>query len=179
MLGGTALNISDKKHNLIDIIIYSMMVVAVGYIVVHTILGNNGESFFKITLGLWMLIAIIVSDFVEPLICEDFDRMTGKAAAYYGLYAVFDAVAYVSLYIFIINIGLRKEPLHYVFLGIAVLFFAGRIMFSMMFKNARNEAPKKAVNTSSQEVLEDDIEVNTLAEEDDDIKIMVFRNRNN
>lgn len=169
---------SDKKKHLIDIIIYAMMIVAVGYIIVQTILGNNTETSFKITLGLWMLGAVIVSDFIEPLICENFNNMTGKAAAMYGLYAVCDAVAYASLYIFIINIGFTKEPVHYIFLGIAVLFFIGRISFGTLYKNAESkEDDIKVVETEP--VLDDNIEVNTLSVEDeDDIKVLVYRNRN-
>lgn len=176
-----AMNNSDNKKHLIDIIIYAMMVVAVVYIIIQTLLNNNGETAFKITLGLWMLGAVVVSDFIEPLICEDFNNMTGRAAAMYGLYAVFDAVAYVSLYIFIINIGYTKEPIHYVFLGIAGLFFAGRICFATLYKKSKEEKViEETAVTMEQKVLEDDIEINTFTEDDeDDIKVMVFRNRNN
>ena len=169
---------SDKKKQLIDIIVYAMMIVAVGYIIVQTILGNNSETTFKITLGLWLLGAVIISDFVEPFICENFNDMTGQAAAMYGLYAVCDAVAYVSLYIFIINIGFTKEPVHYIFLGIALLFFAGRICFGNLYKKT-GKKETVAKEEKGAVVLEDDIEINTLSEDDeDDIKVLVFRNRN-
>lgn len=177
------MNNHEHKRKLIDIIIYSMMIVAVGYIIVQTILGNNGETSFKITLGVWMLGAVIVLDFIEPLICKTFDKITGRAAAVYGLYAVFDAVAYVSLYIFIINIGYTKEPIHYIFLGVAIVFFIGRIFFGTVYKGIKDEAPeiKEQEQEPEPEILEeDDVEVNTLSEEDeDDIKVMVFRKRNN
>lgn len=179
------MNNREHKRKLIDIIIYSMMIVAVVYIIVQTILGNNGETSFKITLGLWMLGAVIVLDFVEPFICKTFDGMTGKAAAVYGLYAVFDAVAFVCLYIFVINIGYTKEPIHYIFLGVAVVFFIGRIFFGTVYKGIKDETAEieetESESEPEPEIIEmDDVEVNTLSEEDEeDIKVMVFRNRNN
>ena len=111
--------------------------------------------------------------------------MTGKAAAVYGLYAVFDAVAFVSLYIFVINIGYTKEPIHYIFLGVSVVFFIGRIFFGTVYKGIKDETAEidetESESEPEPEIIEmDDIEVNTLSEEDEeDIKVMVFRNRNN
>ena len=171
----------ENKSNFIDIIVYAMMVVAVIYIVIQTLLNNNGETSFKITLGLWLLGAIVISDFVEPLICEDFDNMMKKEAMFFGLYAVADAVAYVSLYIFIINIGYTKEPIHIIFVGIAVLFFGLRILFSHFYKNAKMVVAPAATQPVKEALAdEDDIEINTLSEEDDDnIKVMVYRSRNN
>ena len=174
----------ENKSNFIDIIVYAMMLVAIIYIIVQTILNNNGEASFKITLGLWMLGAIIISDFVEPLICEEFDNMTAKAAALYGLYAVSDAVAYTSLYIFIINIGYTKEPIHNIFVGIAAVFFGLRILFSCMYKKEKKrlvpEVKKDEADETKESIEEDDIEINTLSEEDeDDIKVIVYRNRDN
>ncbi len=175
------MNNREHKRKLIDNIVYSMMIVAVGYIIVQSVLGNNGETSFKITLGLWMLGAVIVSDFVEPLICNNFDRITGKTAAVYGLYAVFDAVAYVCFYIFVINIAFTKEPVHYVFLGVAVVFFIGRMFFGTVYKGIKDEAPVEEEQVVRSEIMEEDeVEVNTLSEEDEEgIKVMVFRNRNN
>lgn len=176
------MNQKENKSNFFDIIIYAMMVVAVIYIVVQTLLNNNGETSFKITLGLWMLGSIIISDFVEPLVCAEFDNMTAKAAAFYGLYAVSDAVAYTSLYIFIINIGYTKEPIHIIFIGIAALFFGIRILFAYLYKKEKAVPVLETKETVVPEVAEvigdDDIEINTLSEEDD-IKVMVYRNRNN
>ena len=172
----------ENKSNFIDIIVYAMMFVAVIYIVIQTLLNNNGETSFKITLGLWLLGAIVISDFVEPLICEDFDNMMKKEAMFFGLYAVADAVAYVSLYIFIINIGYTKEPIHIVFLGIAGLFFGLRILFSYLYKKSKKDV-LPADTQPVKEVLpddNDDVEINTLTEEDeDDIRVMVYRSRNN
>ena len=171
----------ENKSNLIDIIVYAMMVVAVVYIIVQTLLNNNGETSFKITLGLWLLGAIVISDFVEPLICEDFNNMTKKEATYFGLYAVSDAVAYVSLYIFIINIGYTKEPIHIIFVGIAALFFGLRILFSTLHKKAKEQVVTETETVKADEIPEDDdIEINTLSDEDEDsIKVMVYRSRNN
>ena len=178
------MNQKENKRNFFDIIIYAMMVVAVIYIVVQTLLNNNGETSFKITLGLWILGSIIISDFVEPLVCAEFDNMTAKAAAFYGLYAVSDAVAYTSLYIFIINIGYTKEPIHIIFIGIAALFFGIRILFAYLYKKEKAtpifETKETALPGVSEIIEDDDIEINTLSEKDeDDIKVMVYRNRNN
>ena len=173
----------EGKLNLFDIIVYAMMVVAVGYIIIQTILGNNSELSFKITLGIWVLAAVIVSDFVEPMATKVLDNISFKRGLYYVMYSIFDASSYISFYIFIINIGLTKEILHYVFLGLAIIFFIARILLHTMYENCESE--------SDDEELEnlDDIEVNTLdasdtaishvvKNDDDDMKVLIYRSRN-
>ena len=80
-----------------------MMVVAVIYIIIQTVLGNNNELSFKITLGLWILAAVVISDFVEPLVKKVFDNIPFQRGMYYIIYSVFDAASYMSFYIFIIT----------------------------------------------------------------------------
>lgn len=181
----------EAKINLFDVIVYSMMVVAVIYIIIQTILGNNNELSFKITLGIWILAAVVVSDFVEPLVNKVFDNIPFQRGMYYVIYSVFDAASYMSFYIFIINIGLTKEILHYVFLGLAIIFFVGRFLFRNMYEGYRRE---------ESDMDSDDFEVNTLDEsedeqpvaiknesqkdakkditEDDDLKVLIYRSRN-
>ncbi len=172
--GGLLQNMEkEAKINLFDIIVYSMMVVAVIYIIIQTILGNNNELSFKITLGLWILAAVVISDFVEPLVKKVFDNIPFQRGMYYVIYSVFDAASYMSFYIFIINIGFTKEILHYVFLGLAVIFFVGRLLFRNMYEGYRRD--ETAVESDP-----DDFEVNTLneTEEDDSLKVLIYRNRN-
>lgn len=182
----------EAKINLFDIVVYSMMVVAVIYIIIQTILGNNSELSFKITLGIWILAAVVVSDFVEPLVNRVFDNIPFQRGMYYVIYSVFDAAAYMSFYIFIINIGLTKEVLHYIFLGLAIIFFVGRFLFRNMYEGFRRE-------NSTSDI--DDFEVNTLdesennqpiaiknepkevvdnndTEDDDNLKVLIYRSRN-
>lgn len=110
-----------------------MMIVAVVYIVVQTFLGNNSALNFKITLGVWILAAVVVNDYVEPFVKGTFDNITSRRGAVYILYAVCDAAAYACFYVFIINIGFTKEIMHYISLGLALLFFIGRIIFNNIF----------------------------------------------
>ena len=91
----------------------------------------------------------------------------------YLLYAVCDAASYACFYIFIINIGLTKEVLHYVFLGIAVLLFAGRLVFYNIFRGMEDEVQEKDGVPHEP----DDVMVNTL-DENDDIRVMIYRERN-
>lgn len=161
----------ESKSNFFDIIIYGMMIVAVIYIVIQTILENNGEVGFKITLGIWILAAVIINDYVEPLVNKVFDNISAKKGGIYLLYAVCDAASYACFYIFIINIGLTKELFHYVFLGIAIILFIGRLIFYNKFQGMEDEDKGSAVKEP------DDVMVNTL-DESDDIKVMIYRERN-
>ena len=182
--------IKDNKEarlNLFDIIVYAMMIVAVVYIIIQTLLGNNNELSFKITLGIWILAAVVISDFVEPLVRKVLDNLSFKKGLFYVLYSVFDAAAYMSFYVFIINIGLTKEFLHYIFLGLAVIFFVARILFRNMY-----EEYEESDTDDTNDIDDiDNIEVNTLDEpevnlssvtdndtEDDDLKVLIYRKRN-
>lgn len=177
----------ESKINLFDVVVYSMMFVAVIYIIIQTILGNNNELSFKITLGIWILAAVVVSDFVEPFVNKVFDNIPFQRGMYYVIYSVLDAASYMSFYIFIINIGLTKEVLHYVFLGLAILFLAGKFLFRNMYEGYRREET---------DMDSEDFEINTLDEsndeqpvaikkesqkdnnEEDDLKVLIYRSRN-
>lgn len=167
----------ENKSNFFDIIIYGMMIVAVIYIVIQTILENNGELSFKITLGIWILAAVIINDYVEPLVNKVFDDISAKKGGIYLLYAVCDAASYACFYIFIINIGLTKEVFHYVFLGIAILFFIGRLVFYNLFQGIEDEAGESEKGNNNAIDDMDDVMVNTL-DENDDIRVMIYRERN-
>ena len=114
---------SNKKISLCEMIVYAMMVVAVIYVIVQSILGNNSELHFKITLGIWILVAVVISDFIAPMLDKRFEKVGEKAAMLYLGYAIMDALAFTGVYIFIINVNMTKEPLHYAFLAFSVIMF--------------------------------------------------------
>lgn len=168
---------------LFDIIIYAMMVVAVLYVIVQSVMGNNNRLHFKLTLGLWILAAVVVADFIAPLIQGKFDGLNRKASYMYGVYAAADAAMFTCLYVFVINVGLAKEPLHYVFLGGAAMFFAGKTIAYKAFEGAKLRQDIEQENITP-DALEfepdgngtDDIFVDTL-EEDDDIQVLIYRDK--
>lgn len=181
----------EKRLNYFDIIVYAMMIVAVGYIIVQTLLGNNNELSFKITLGIWIVAAVVVGDFIEPYVGKVFDDISFKKGLYYIIFAVTDAAAYMCFYVFIINIGFTKEILHYVFLGLALVFLMGKILFKRMYENV--ELTESATSVKTDSLDSDDFEVNTLdnfrtdnsvesyinnKEDDEDVKVMIYRKRN-
>ncbi len=165
----------ENKSNFFDIIVYGMMIVAVIYIVIQTILENNAKLSFKITLGIWILAAVIINDYVEPFVNKMFDNISAKKGSMYLLYAVCDAASYAGFYIFIINIGFTKEVVHYVFLGIAVILFIGRLIFYNLFQTIDDST--KQTDDGKNVENSDDVMVNTL-DEDDDLRVMIYRERN-
>lgn len=168
---------------LFDIIIYAMMIVAVLYVIVQSVMGNNNRLHFKLTLGLWILAAVVVTDFIAPFFQGRFDGLSPKASYMYGVYAAADAAMFVCLYIFIINVGLSKEPLHYVFLGGAALLFVGKTVAYKAFEGAklRQDIEKENIKPDTWEFEQgenstDDIFVDTL-DEDDDIQVLIYRDK--
>lgn len=65
----------DKNKKVsFDIIVYSMMIVAVIYAIVQSLSGHNNEIYYKLILGIWILLAVVLSDFVEPMINRTFEE---------------------------------------------------------------------------------------------------------
>lgn len=158
-----------------DIIIYGMMIVAVVYVIIQCILGNNDTLHFKLTLGIWIVLAVAVADFVGPAVMGRFNDIPSKSVTLYTIYSIMDALMYMGLYVFVINISMTKEPLHYIFLGIAVVFFAVKTPVYKKFEKSLKDIPDSG-RPDDEET--DDVEVDTLREEDeDDIKILVYRNK--
>lgn len=168
---------------LFDIIVYAMMIVAVLYVIVQSVMGNNNRLHFKLTLGLWILAAVVITDFAAPFFQNKFDGLSPKASCMYGVYAVADAAMFVCLYLFIINVGLAKEPLHYVFLCAAVLLFVGKTIAYKAFEGAklRQDIEQENIKPDTWEFEReeggtDDIFVDTL-EDDEDIQVLIYRDK--
>lgn len=154
-----------KEKASFDVIVYSMMIVAVVYAIIQTMLGHNNEMMFKLILGVWILIAVTLTDFVEPMVNKSFDNMTSSKIRQYACYAITDACAYIFLYLFVINAGYFKEPVHYIFLGAGILFF---IIKSLVYRKFR----KKDERVESI----DEIRMTEMTEEEE---IKVFLSRGN
>lgn len=125
-----------KEKASFDVIVYSMMIVAVVYAIIQTMLGRNNEMTFKLILGVWILIAVTLTDFVEPMVNKSFDNMSSAKIKQYACYAITDACAYIFLYLFVINAGYFKEPVHYIFLGAGILLF---IIKSLIYRKFRKK----------------------------------------
>ena len=156
---------SNKKISLCEMIVYAMMVVAVIYVIVQSILGNNSELHFKITLGIWILAAVVISDFIAPMLDKRFEKVGEKAAMLYLGYAIMDALAFTGVYIFIINVNMTKEPLHYAFLAFSVMMF---LMKTFIYNKYQVESGR---NMEAAFAEEEDLEsesADEVADETDD-----------
>lgn len=146
---------NGKEKASFDVIVYSMMIVAVVYAIVQTMLGHNNEMYFKMILGVWILIAVTLTDFVEPMVNKSFDNMSSGKIRQYACYAISDACAYIFIYLFVINAGYFKEPLHYIFLGAGIILF---IVKSLIYKEFRKKDRSEEISdkTSKAELTEDE-----------------------
>ena len=163
----------NKKFSF-DIIVYSMMIVAVIYAIVQSLSGHNNEIYYKLILGIWILLAVVLSDFVEPMINRTFEEFSGR-----------------QVYIFVINVGIYKEPFHYIFLAAGVLLFILKFILYKKFekkdnrenrideilKKEREEEEELRKARFEYEKEDDDVEVDTLDDEDI-LKVFKSHDRN-
>lgn len=145
----------DRNFNLI---VYAMMVVAVIYSLVQGLLGNIGTLHFKITLGIWIVAAVAVIDFVAPLCKGELFKGSTKKNLAYILFAICDAGMYVCLYIFIINITMSREPLHYIYLAISAVMFLLRTFIYKLYSDIPGEGALDSVSTVVEETTEEPTE---------------------
>lgn len=134
----------EMKEKNVNLIVYAMVLVAVVYSLIQGLLGNAGTMHFKITLGIWIAAAVFVIDFVAPLVRGELFSGTYRKNLMYILYAVADAAMYVFLYIFVINITMSREPVHYVYLGVAAVMFPVRVILYRMYTGTSDEESEAA-----------------------------------
>ena len=84
----------------------------------------------------------------------------------------------MGFYVCIINISKTGEVLHYLFCGFGVICYISHLILNSKFnKLTKQEAPETEENETP-EITEDDIEVDTLSEEDEEeIKEIVYRHK--
>ncbi len=152
----------EMKEKNVNLIVYAMVLVAVVYSLIQGLLGNAGTMHFKITLGIWIAAAVFVIDFVAPLVRGELFSGTYRKNLMYILYAVADAAMYVFLYIFVINITMSREPVHYVYLGVAAVMFPVRVILYRMYTGTSDEESEAA------KLPDEDDEAAKLPDEDDE-----------
>lgn len=152
----------EMKEKNVNLIVYAMVIVAVVYSLIQGLLGNAGTMHFKITLGIWIAAAVFVIDFVAPLVRGELFSGTYRKNLMYILYAVADAAMYVFLYIFVINITMSREPVHYVYLGVAAVMFPVRVILYRMYTGTSDEESEAA------KLPDEDDEAAKLPDEDDE-----------
>ena len=105
---------NDKKtgSNPVDMIVYGMMIAAVVYVIVQCILGNNDALHFKIVLGIWIVAAVAVADYIGPVLSGRISEVSDKALRLYMISSILDAAAYMGFYVCIINISKTGEATH-------------------------------------------------------------------
>ena len=170
---------ADKKKSavgVLGILVYAMMIIAVIYVLVQAILGNNGTLAFKLILGVWILAAIVIMDFVEPMAGHRFDSLPAASLKWYIMYAVMDGAMYMCLYVFVINVSMVREPVHYLFLPAMILFLVMRIIFFNKYK-ASAEAVLEASDASGDIRDIDTVSAGT-PDDDEGLKEMIYRERN-
>ncbi len=189
--GAGGKDMDKNKKVSFDIIVYSMMIVAVIYAIVQSLSGHNNEIYYKLILGIWILLAVVLSDFVEPMINRTFEEFSGRQMYRYMAYAITDAASYMAMYIFVINVGIYKEPFHYIFLAAGVLLFILKFILYKKFEKKDNrenridEILKKEREEEEElrkarfecEKEDDDVEVDTLDDEDI-LKVFKSHDRN-
>ncbi len=159
-----------------DVIVYAMMIIAVIFVLIQTILGNNNSLLYKILLGIWILAAVVVNDFVEPKCKGKFNKMKEYKLQIYMMYAISDAAAYALLYIFVVNVGFFQEVIHYFCLLLALIFFFMRNRFLKKF-HLLSDGGKSIVHLEESDFnTQDDVEIDTL-DDDEDMKTFIFREK--
>ena len=155
--------------SLTDSIVYVLMILAVAFIVVVSIKGDNARLYFKLGLGILILVTVMIADFIGPVLGGRFDDINTAAFKNYLVYAIMDALTYVGLYVFIINVSYTKEPVHYVFLGLSVVLFLAKTWVYGRYRRLARVKP-------ATEEDEYDVEVDTM-EEEDEVKPYRYRSR--
>lgn len=164
---------SKEGNGIYDIIVYIMMAIAVVYVIAMAVLGKSDTTVFKIILGIWIIIAVAIADFAGPLLRGKLDDVEPAAYKYYVMYAVCDAVFYMGMYVFVVNLRNATEVLHYVYFGTGLVFYGLKIVCFNRFNGLIRVENKNKKHKPS-----DDEEVDTLSE-DDELKVFIFREKEN
>lgn len=163
---------SKEGNGIYDIVVYIMMAMAVVYVIIMAIVGKSDATTFKTILGIWIIMAVSIADFAGPSLSGKLDNVTLAAYKCYVCYALCDAVFYMGVYMFVINLRHAAEPLHYVFFGIGLVFYGIKVVFFNRF----NAYLEKVIQKDCLYENSDDVEIDTLSD-DDELKIIIYREK--
>lgn len=123
-----------NRINVCALIGLLMIIVGIIYVIVCTALGLHNRWLYRMIFAAWVMIYLIVTDFIEPLAIDRFKRKSKRQVRAYYVYAILDVIGILGLLWFVVMAGMPDDYTHYAGIAIFVVCFVPKNVFYKKFK---------------------------------------------
>lgn len=122
-----------NRINICALISMGMIAAGIIYVIACTIMGLHERWIYRLIFAVWVLVYLILTDFIEPLVTDRFRRKNKRQVRAYYKYAVLDIIGMAGLLWFVCMAGVLNEYTHYAGVAIFTVCFVPRNYFYKKF----------------------------------------------
>lgn len=145
---------SADKAGLISIISLALVLGGIIFVCISTFSGDNDSIWFKLAVVGWVIVYVVLNDWVEPYYSKAFNDMTKVQGKYYIAYFMIDVISFIFLTLFVVNAGEFKEPLHYLCVAaFVVLIVPKNICYRQSMDKKKRKKKYDVINNIQKEYI--------------------------
>lgn len=133
------------RINVCAIIEFAMIIIGIIYLVVCTILKLHQQWLFRLIFAGWVVIYMVLNDFVEPVATDRFKRKTKRQISAYYKYAILDMIGVLGLLWFVVMAGMLKDYTHYAGIAIFAACYGPRSIFYKKYAQRLSRSEREAL----------------------------------
>lgn len=128
-----------KRVNVCAIISLAMIVIGIIYVLVCTILKLHHRWVYRIIFAVWVIIYMVLTDFIEPHMINRFRHKNKRQRKAYYKYAILDCVGMLGLLWFVVMAGMIQDVTHYAGIAIFAVCFVPKNVYYKKFNMRQSE----------------------------------------
>ncbi len=126
-----------SKVNVCAVVETAMILIGIIYIIVCTIMGLHNRWAFRLVFAAWVVIYMIISDFIEPVMMNRFKKKHPQQVRAYYIYAALDMAGMLGLLWFVVMAGMFGDITHYAGIAIFAVCFVPKRTFYNKFNKRK------------------------------------------
>ena len=144
---------SADKAGIISIISLALILGGIVFVCIATFSGDNDSVWFKLAVVGWVIVYVVLNDWLEPYYSKAFNDMTRQQGKYYIAYFVLDIISFIFLTVFVVNAGDFNEPVHYACVIMFVLLIVPKNICHSHSMDKKRKIKYDVVNNTQKEYI--------------------------
>lgn len=128
-----------SKVNICAVLGLAMILIGGIYVLICTFMGLYNKWIYRIVFAVWVILYMVLTDFVEPKMTRKFRHKNKKQVAAYYKYAALDMLGVLGLLWFAVMAGMLKDYTHYAGIAIFVACFVPKNAFYKIYNMRRSQ----------------------------------------
>lgn len=122
-----------NKVNVCALMGLIMIIIGIIYVIICTVLGLHQQWLFRLVFAGWVILYMILTDFIEPVATDRFRKKKERQIKAYYKYAILDVIGMAGLLWFVVMAGMLEDYTHYAGIAIFIVCYVPKNIFYKKF----------------------------------------------